>query len=338
MEYIISFFLIVLSAGFSGLTLGLMGLDVHELRRKVELGDKLAKKVYAVRKKGNLLLTTLLFGNVLVNAVLAVFLGSIASGLIAGLLATGLIFIFGEIIPQAFFSRYGLEFGAKLSWLVRFIIFLLWPICAPIAWVLDKILGDELPTVYSRHELIKVIEDHEESEESDIDEDEERIVRGALSFSARRVKDVMTPVTVAVMVGDDEELTSELVIELRESGHSRFPVYSGGDVNNIVGLLYLRNLIGRDLSDKRAKDFMVDTVRFVKSSVRLDDIFNKMVLSRLHIFIVRNEFKLVEGIVTLEDVLEEIVGVEIVDEFDKHADMRKIAENSDDFIDKLESL
>lgn len=337
MEYIISALLILLSALFSGLTLGLMGLDVHELRRKVELGDNLAKKVYRIRRDGNLLLTTLLLSNVAVNAILAIFLGSVTAGVVAGFLATALIFIFGEIIPQAIFSRYGLELGAKVVWLVRIFVFILWPICAPIAWLLDKTLGSELPTFYSKHELMKVIEDHEDSDESDIDEDEERIVKGALSFSTKRVRDVMTPATVAVMIDRDDELKPSLVGSLRESGHSRFPVYTDDDINNIVGVLYLRNLIGRNLKDKVAGDFMRGSVHFIDGSTKLDDLFNRMVTTRVHLFIVRNEFRLVEGIVTLEDVLEEIVGLEIVDEFDKYEDMRKVA-REDDFVDKLGSL
>ncbi len=73
----------------------------------------------------------------------------------AGLVATGLIVIFGEIIPQASFAKYALEVGAKTAWIVKIFIVLLYPICAPIAWVLDKTLGAEMPTVYSKKELVK---------------------------------------------------------------------------------------------------------------------------------------------------------------------------------------
>jgi metal transporter CNNM len=113
MTYIIITVLIFFSALFSGLTLGLMGLDKYELKRKVELGNADAQKVYPLRKQGNLLLTTLLVGNVAVNAALSIFLGSIASGLVAGVVATVLIVIFGEIIPQSVFSRFALKLGAR---------------------------------------------------------------------------------------------------------------------------------------------------------------------------------------------------------------------------------
>ena len=183
MTYLIVIVLIMMSALFSGLTLGFFSLNKDDLGRKAELGDKQAKKVYSVRKNGNLLLCTLLIGNVAVNSVLAIFLGSIASGVAAGLLATGLIVIFGEIVPQAAFSRYALALGSRLVWLVRIFLIILFPICWPLAWILDKVLGDELDTVYSKRELIKMIEKHEDLSESEIDEDEERIIKGGLSYS-----------------------------------------------------------------------------------------------------------------------------------------------------------
>jgi len=154
MEYVITLLLIGFSALFSGLTLGLMGLDVHELKRKAKLGDKNAIKIYPIRKHGNLLLATLLLGNVGVNSALSVFLGSIATGVVAGIVATALIFLFGEIIPQAVISRHALKFGAQTTWLVWIFLALLFPLTYPIAWVLNKMLGSEMPTIYSKHELI----------------------------------------------------------------------------------------------------------------------------------------------------------------------------------------
>jgi len=117
--------LVILSALFSGLTLGLMGLNVHDLKRKSDLGDEDAAAIYPIRKDGNLLLTTLLLGNVAVNTILAVLLTEFASGLVASLIATSLIFLFGEIIPQAIISRYALTFGARMIPFVRIVRFIL---------------------------------------------------------------------------------------------------------------------------------------------------------------------------------------------------------------------
>ena len=120
MNYLIIVLLLIFSALFSGLTLGLMSLSAPELKRKMSLGDRAAAKVYRVRRRGNLLLTTLLVGNVAINSTLSIFLGSIASGVIAGLIATALIFLFGEIIPQAYLSRSVLNASVILVPIVHF--------------------------------------------------------------------------------------------------------------------------------------------------------------------------------------------------------------------------
>lgn len=115
MEYLISLVLIGFSAIFSGLTLGYFSLDMHSLKRRAKHGDKDASIIYPIRQKGNQLLATLLFGNVLVNTILSVYLGGIASGLVASILATSLIFLFGEIGPQAIISRHAIWFGSRLT-------------------------------------------------------------------------------------------------------------------------------------------------------------------------------------------------------------------------------
>ena len=323
-DYLIVIILLLFSALFSGLTLGLMSLNAPELKRKMHLGDKEARKVYKVRKRGNILLTTLLVGNVAINSALAIFLGSIASGVVAGLVATGLIVVFGEITPQAIFSRFALSLGAKLSWLVETFIFILYPISWPIAWVLDKTLGKELATIYSKRELMKIVEEHESAKESDIDADEERIVKGALTFSEKSVRDVMTPRTVVMSLEFSQKIDRELLRTLMESSHSRIPVYKD-EKDNTVGMLYLKKLIGDDNIGKTVGQLADKKVFFVDETKKLDDVFNAFLRSRHHLFIVKNEFGGVVGVIALEDVIEEIIKSEIMDEADKHQDLRKFA-------------
>lgn len=325
MDYLISFILVCFSALFSGLTLGLMSLDTYDLRRKIEIGDRDAKKIYSVRKNGNLLLCTLLLGNVAVNAALSIYLGSIASGFIAGLIATGLILIFGEILPQAVFSRYAIIFGARTVWLVKIFRFILYPITASLAWFLDRLLGDEIPTIYTKRELMKIIEEHEDSTHSHVDEDEEKIVLGALSFSDKRVHEVMTPRIVVTAIEKNEILSDKAIHRLMEVGKSRFPVYDQ-QIDNIVGILFLRNLIGVNYKNKPAGQFADTNVTFVNEKKKLDEVFNQFITSKQHLFIVVDEFGSMEGVISIEDILEEIIGTEIVDEFDQHADMRAMAE------------
>jgi len=235
------------------------------------------------------------------------------TGVVAGLISTVLIFLFGEIIPQAVISRHAMAFGAKTAWIVQVLIIILYPICAPIAWVLDKLLGHEVASVYSKRELVK----------SDIDRDEERILKGALTFSNKKVGEVMTPSTVMSTVNNSDLLDENFLKSLREAGHSRFPVYD--KKQKVVGLLFLRDLVGRDLDGKKVKDIARKDVKFVQMDAMLDDILNLFFRTRLHLFIVVDEFGGIEGLITVEDILEEIVGLEIVDEFDKYTDMRKVA-------------
>lgn len=323
-NYLIVVILLVFSALFSGLTLGLMSLNAGELKRKMSMGDKEAKAVYSVRRQGNLLLTTLLIGNVAVNSTLAIFLGSIATGLMAGLVATGLIVVFGEIMPQAVFSRYALSLGAKMVWLVKIFIFITYPISWPIAWVLNKVLGEELATIYSKRELMKIIEEHEDTEHSDVDEDEERIIKGALTFSNMSVKDVMTPRTVVEMLDASQKVDKQFLDSFKKSSHTRIPVYKDTE-DNIVGMLYLSQLLGVDIIGKTVGSIADKQVHSVDENKKLDDVFNTFISTRRHLFIVRNEFNVLVGVIALEDILEEIIKTEIMDEADKHQDLRKLA-------------
>jgi len=324
MDYIIVVILVALSGLFSGLTLGLLSLDKNELKRKIALKDPYAKKVYPVREKGNLLLCTLLLGNVAVNSALAIFLGNIASGFIAGLAATGLIVIFGEIIPQASFSRYALLVGAKTAWLVKIFIYLFSPICYPIAWVLDKTLGDEMATIYSKRELMKIVEEHEGAKESEIDADENRIIKGALTFSDKKAMDILTPRIMVYAIEKDMILDIKKLKEMRETGFTRFPVYDK-EIDNIIGVIFIKDLIGLDKNVK-AKD-VYDQKKFLEidDSMNLDELLNLFIKSKKHLAYVKDQYGGLEGVVCLEDVLEEIIKTEIVDEDDKIVDLRKAA-------------
>ena len=325
MDYLIVVVLVLFSGLFSGLTLGLLSLDKAELKRKIELGSIEAKKVYAVRKKGNLLLCTLLLGNVAVNSTLAIFLGNIASGVIAGLVATGLIVVFGEIIPQATFSRYALQFGAKTAWLVKIFIFILFPLCFPVAWMLDKALGEEMNTIYSKIELVKIVAEHESATESEVDEVEHRIVKGALSFSDKMAKQIMTPRTVVYSLEISDILDQNLLDEIREEGFTRIPVYEGS-VDNVVGVLYSKDLIG--LKPGTAVSALSEKRQLLKISLKtkLDDLLNLFLKSKTHLALVLDEYGGLDGIVTLEDVIEEVFAMEILDETDDIADMQKYAQ------------
>jgi len=300
---------------FSGLTLSLLSLDRNELKRKISLGDRKAEKVYSVRKNGNLLLTTLLLGNVAVNSALAIFLGDLVSGVIAGLVATGLIVIFGEIIPQASFSRYALEIGAKTTWLVKIFIFILFPVAWPIAWVLNRVLGKEIPTVYSKKELIKIVEEHEDLAQSEVDQDEERIIKGALTFSDKKVSQIMTPKKNVFKLKEELVLDGGVIRAIKKKGHTRVPVYNKNS-HKITGVLYVKDLIGLDEGLTVGKISQQRKILRVSQDLKLDELLNEFVKHKVHLAIVENRQQEFIGVTTLEDVIEEVLDIEIMDETD----------------------
>lgn len=318
MEYLIATVLVVLSGLFSGLTLGLLSLDTHSLRRRAKHGELEAKRVLPLRERGNLLLTTLLLGNVAVNTTLSIYLGTLASGLVAGLIATAMIVVFGEILPQAVISRYALWFGSRTVWFTRIVILVLYPIAWPISKTLDWLLGSELPTIYSKHELMEIISEHEDSKDSPLDADEERILHGALLFSHMRVREVMTPLEQVVMYDENQKLTEQFFEEINEHGYSRLPIFSGNR-DNIIGILFVKDLIveDEDISIKDTEEALDHTLMTVFGSQHLDIVLTKMLKARQHMAIVKTRNDIVLGVITLEDIIEEIIQAEIEDEDDE---------------------
>ncbi len=182
-------------------------------------------------------------------------------GFWAGIVATSFIFIIGEILPQAIVSRFALSFGSHAAPLVRFIMWLLSPICYPIAWLLNKMLGEEVPTSYTKRDILSIIEDDDTAPASEVDPDERRIARGAFSFSHRQVENVMTPNTVVKIVHASDVIDAKYLADLKDSGYSRLPVGTE-DPNQFVGILYLKDLLGITLPVS-VGTIMDNTIHFV---------------------------------------------------------------------------
>lgn len=309
-------FLVIMSALFSGLTLGLMSLDIFDLKRKMDLGDIDAKRVYKIRRKGNLLLSTLLLGNIAVTSTISILLESIAGGLWAGIITTGVIFVFGEVLPQAYVSRVAIKFGSITAPITEIFIFVFYPICGPVAYILDKLLGSELPTIYTKHEIAKLVAEHEDHPDSTIDADEERIIHGALQFSDEKVSNIMTPIDKVVMVRENDEVGEDLLDKMKGSGRSRFPVL---DTNSqVIGILYAKDLVGEIFNNtKKVSDLARKKVIIAKENDKLDNALNRFLTTRMHIFIVKNQKGIITGIITIEDIIEEILKREIIDESEK---------------------
>lgn len=311
---IIVVLLVILSGTFAGLTLALFSIKLTTLERKIHLGDQNALKVYKFRKNSNLLLCTLLLGNVASYTIMAVFLGSITSGVIAATIATALIFIFGEILPQAIFPRYALQMGANLSWLVWISLFIFYPITAPIAWILDKLIGKEPPVLWNKKELGEIIKYHEAVGDGIIDKDEERIILGALSFSELKVADIMIPLKNVFFLEPHVTINKELLEDIKQKGFSRMPVYDSNQ-HKIKGVLYAKDLIGVPVKNETMIEDLCskNSLIVVKESMKLDNLLNLMVYRKMHMALVINEINSFRGIATMEDIMEEILKMELED-------------------------
>jgi metal transporter CNNM len=323
METVFIFLLLALSALFSGLTIGLMSLDLNTLKLQAKNNNTNAAKVLGIREKGTQLLVMLLLANTFVNAILAVFMADKFSGLVAGFLTTVLIFLFGELLPQAVLTRHALVFGAKVAPFVRGLLFITHPITKPIAIAIDALLGKEIYKKYSKKELLDILEDESSVDATDVDTDERRIVKGSLSFSHRKVKDVLTPSTMVESLHIDDVINQERIVQLKESGYSRLPVQTD-DRNQCVGILYLKDLLGVELPTT-VRTMMDSTVHFVNTEDMLDAVLADFIKTKMHLFIVLDEFGTFQGVITLEDIVEEIIGIEIMDEDDEDADLRAVA-------------
>ena len=340
-NFIFLVFLLGLSGLFSGLNLGLMSLDTTELEIVVNTGSEAEKRNASTilpvrggtwnllcRTSGNYLLCTLLFGNVLVNVLIPLLLDGIpgANGPIAVAGSTFGIVIFGEIIPQALCSRHGLSVGAKTMFLTKFFMFLTFPLSFPISKILDLVLGEEIGTKYDRQRLMELLRvaDH------DLDNKQVSMLKGALALKDKCVKEIMTPIKDAYLLPLDTILDFKTISEIKTSGYSRIPVYKE-DQDNIVHILLAKDLLFVDPDDEKPLEeickFYDKPFIITDGQKQLDKMLEEFRTGeRGHLAIVKEgedwSQEEVIGLVSLEDIIEEIIQLEIVDEDDRYVDNR----------------
>lgn len=314
---VVVIFLISLSALCSGLNIALMSLHLADLRRKVKLGNPDAAKVLPLRKNSNLSLAAIILTNVAVISATSLVLETRFNGWIAGIVSTLLIVLFGEIFPQAIFTRRALHFTARFSPLVKLMILVTYPISKPLQRLLDRLLGKERLPLQSRRELGILIGEHLTNDESELDEDEVEIMQGALQLSEKRVRDIMTPVARVFWLTPENRLDGPSIDEIKKHGRSRIPVFDRG-LTKCYGVLLMKNLVDVDFDAETytVGDLPLYPSQLVGSMMALDTLFRKFISSGTHLIPVEKDDKIV-GIVTIEDLLEEILGREIEDETDR---------------------
>lgn len=308
-----------LAAICSGLNIALMSLSLDDLRRKAKLGNENAKRVYPFRHNTHLTLAAILLTNVAAVSSTSIFLESVTYGVVAAILTTLIMVIFGEILPQAYFAPRALRFMARLAPLLRFMIIVTYPISKPIQLLLDRLFTQHQPHLHSRNELGVLISEHLGQQESELDEDEVEIIRGALQLSEKQVNDIMLPLKSVYWLTLNTELTPDRIDEMKRHGRSRIPIFNR-NLTRCNGILLMKDLVDIDFDDNRVfvSDLDLHPVQMIGSRTALDTLLRKFINSGTHLFPVVKEDRVI-GIVTIEDLIEEIVGQEIEDETDRRA-------------------
>lgn len=310
-------FFVTISAICSGLNVAVMSLDLQDIKRKAKLGNKHAKRVLPLRKNVHLLLGSILFTNVAAVSATSLILGERLNGLIAGLISTFLIVIFGEVFPQALFSKNPLLWSSRFSLFLKFMVGLTYVASKPLQLLLDRLFPHQHAKLPSRHELGLLITEHLANDASELDEDEVEIMRGALTLSEKRVRDIMTDIRHTYWLTPEAQLSGERIDEIKQRGFSRIPIFDE-KLTKCYGLLLMKDLVDIDFDEHMYKvsEMRLHPTKLVGSKTALDTMFRKFIGARSHLIPIEREDVIV-GIVTIEDLLEEIIGHEIEDESDR---------------------
>lgn len=337
--------LLVFSAFFSGSEVALFSLDkkkVKELKKDSKLIGEYVQNLLDFPRR---LLVTILIGNTLFNvgaSILSVELGLEFARLnnypldliliIQIILLTILILIFGEITPKVWASKYPFKFTKVIAVPLYWISVLIYPIAKIITDIIkafaSKINFDRARTALATSDLGELADIG--VEKGTIEEDEHHLIHGLVEFKEITAREVMTPRVDITAVSSDASF-EEVRSLITESGHSRIPLFEG-NLDNVTGIIYAKDLLpylgngslksGLDLT-KIARKAM-----FIPESKLINELMHEFQEKNKHMGIVVDEYGGTAGLVSLEDILEEIVG-EIRDEYDKEEnEITKISENS----------
>jgi metal transporter CNNM len=309
--------LVLFSAICSGLNIAIMALDPADLRRKAKLGDRRAKRMLPLRRRTHLTLASILLTNVAAVSATSLVLDERFNGWIAGILSTLLIVVFGEVMPQAVFSNDALKWSARFAPLLKVMMVVTYVVSKPLQLLLDRLFPRHLTPLQSRHELGLLLGEHQNDARSELDDDEVEIMRGALALSEKRVRDIMTDVRHTYWLSPEDALDGARVDEIKAKGFSRIPIFNR-DRTECYGLLLMKDLVDIDFDENNhlVRDLPLRRTHLVGSMTALDTMFRKFIAAGTHLMPVERDDKIV-GVITIEDLLEEIIGHEIEDETDR---------------------
>ncbi|MEA3412245.1 MAG: hemolysin family protein [Pseudomonadota bacterium] len=323
-EILILFVLLLLSGIFSGSETALIALSMARVEALVKEGRPGAPALYALKHDPSRMLITILIGNNLVNiaaaslatVVATKWFGQLGPGLAVGVL-TILILIFGEITPKSLATRHAerisLFIAPVMLGLMRLLYPLVWLFGHFTTWV-HQLTSLESDPIVTESELLSLM--HHGEMEGTIELKERELIEKVFAFNDLSVRDVMTPRNQIFSV-DGKSKISDVIREVIRHNYSRIPVYNNHP-DEIRKVLYLRDLLkaaAENTVNVHVRDIAHDAL-FVPGNQFIDELFSLMRCEKRHMAVVVDEFGAVQGVATLEDLLEELFG-EIYDESDK---------------------
>lgn len=317
--------LILLSAFFSGTETAFSCANKIKLKSMITLGKRNAKAVYDFAdEKYDKLVTAILIGNNIVNLT-ASALGTILFGMliadaniattVSTAVLTVLVLLFGEITPKYLASVYPEKFCFIFYPLIQFFYWILMPIRKifdGFKYLLMKIFKLKKDETITDEELKSLVDEAEE--DGTLKEDESELLRSALEFDDLKVEDILVPRVDVVAVSEDSTM-EEVSAVFEKSGYSRLPVYKDS-IDNVIGLIHQRDFFVGYVKGEKEIGHLVQDIVFTSEYTRISALLKQLQKQKIHMAAVSDEYGGLVGIVTLEDILEELVG-EIWDEHDE---------------------
>ena len=328
--------LVAFSAFFSASETAFSSLNQIRLKSRAEDGDSSAARVLAMAEQYDKLLSTILIGNNIVNIAAASIgtilftrmLGAERGATVSTIVLTIIVLIFGEVTPKSLAK----EMPEKVATAVSPFLVLLLALMTPLTWLFTqwkKLLGHfvhsgEADTI-TEGELMTMVSEAEN--DGELTDRESELIRSAIEFDDVEVEEILTPRVDVVAVEDDIPL-EELAQTFAESGYSRLPVYHG-TIDNIIGVVHEKDFyLGRLRKDTTLEDLVKPTL-YTTGSTQISQLLRTLREQHHHMAVVVDEYGGTEGIITLEDILEELVG-EIWDEHDEVVEeLRQTGEDED---------
>lgn len=299
-------------------------VPLKQLKKRARDGDQIALLLFRAAAYGTSLEIVLWVLVAVTSSVFFVFVSRQTAAWFAALL-TAIVVWYGFLwLPKRRASRWGLWAAAKLSPVISRIASFLHPVLRRVVETTRSYLPVHFHTgLYDKEDLVALLDKQRAQADNQIPDSALEIAASAIYFGDRLVRDVLVPRRAVKMVAANDTTGPVLMSELHDSGFSRFPVFEG-KADNIVGVLYLRDLVSVKSAAKVSSRMRAE-VLYIHEEQTLEEALKAILKTHCHLFVVVNSFEEYVGILTIEDVLEQIIGKQIIDEFDQYDDMRAVA-------------